>query len=389
MARSRVHDVVIYGATGFTGELVAAYFARHVSIDRTPWAIAGRNRDKLLALRDRLAKIHAGCARVPILVAATEDRASLAALSKNAKVVVTTVGPFARHGEPLFQACAEHGTDYVDSCGEFSFVRAMRAKYAELAQVRGAIMVSCCGVDCIPTDLGLYFTMKRLAAPGPVAAEGLFEFRARPSGGTWNSVLSVIGEQPRPVPLLDPPRPSAGRAVSSAAGRLHRDREFGWVAPLPTLDPEIVLHSAAALDLYGPKFSYAHYLVVRSFPRLLGLALGAASVGAVAQLSTGRRLLGGLLAPGRGPSEEQRKRSWFRLRLRARHERGELETEVRGGDPGYDETAKMLAESALCLAVDRARLPSRAGVLTPACAFGDVLLGRLQRAGLVFEVVRP
>jgi len=393
MTRSRVHDIVIYGATGFTGELVAQYFAQHVSLDRTPWAIAGRSREKLLALRERLAKLHPVCARLPIVVASTEDRASLVALSKNAKVVLTTVGPFAKHGEPLFQACAEHGTDYVDSSGEFSFVRKMRELYADRARASGAIMVSCCGVDSIPTDLGLYYTLKQLRARsaahelGAVSVEGLFEVRARPSGGTWNSLLSVMGELSLVPSSVPPPRAEAGRSVTRVDGRPHRDRELGWVLPFPTIDPEIALHSAAALALYGPALSYGHYLVVRSLPRLMLLGLGLGSVATVAQLSVGRKLLGRALTPGTGPSEAQRARSWFKLRFRAQHADGELTCEVRGGDPGYTETAKMLAESALCLAVDRARLPARAGVLTPACAFGDVLLARLVRAGIVFEVV--
>ena len=393
MTRSRVHDVVLYGATGFTGELVARYFAQHVSLDRTPWAIAGRSREKLLLLREQLAKQHPVCARLPIVVASTEDRASLAALTKNARVVVSTVGPFAQHGEPLFQACADHGTDYVDSCGEFSFVRNMRARHEERARARGALMVSCCGVDSVPTDLGLYFTLKQLALEsggkieGPVAVEGLLEVRARPSGGTWRSLLSVMGELPSTPSHVAPPAAGEGRTLTRVLGRPHRDRELGWVVPLPTLDPEIALTSAAALTKYGPSLSYAHYLVVRTLPRMALLGVGLGGMAASAQMPLGRSLLGKLLRPGEGPSEAERKRSWFRLRMRAKHAAGELQTEISGGDPGYDETAKMLSESALCLAVDRARLPARAGILTPACAFGDVLLKRLQRAGIAFRVV--
>lgn len=388
MSRSRVHDVVIYGATGFTGELVAAYFARNVPLDRTSWAIAGRNRDKLVAVRERLSKINDACARVPIVIASSADRAALVAMVKNARVVVSTVGPFALHGEPLFRACAEQGTDYIDSTGEFSFVRAMLARYGETAAKSGAIMVSCCGVDSIPTDLGLYFTLRELApkSGAEVEVEGLFDVRARPSGGTWNSLLSALGEL-RHAPALVPVPAAEGRSVERSPERVHRDRELGWVVPLSTVDPEIALRSAAALPWYGARFRYAHYLVVRTLPRLFALGAAAGSLTLAAQLALGRALLGRLLPSGRGPSEEQRARNWFRLRFRARSEAGELVSEVRGGDPGYDETAKMLAESALCLAVDRARLPARAGVLTPACAFGDVLLARLQRAGLVFEVV--
>ena len=388
-SRSRVHDVVIYGATGFTGELVASYFAEHVPLHQTSWALAGRNREKLAAVRDRLTRIQPACARLPLLVASTDDRAALSALAMNARVVVTTVGPFARHGAPLFRACAEHGADYIDSTGEFSFVRAMRERHGRDAEESGCIMVSCCGVDSIPTDLGLFFTLRELRArgiEGPVDVEGLFEVRARPSGGTWNSMLSALGEL-RAAPPNVPPPEANGRSVRRAPERPHRDRELGWVVPFTTIDPEIALRSAAALDWYGSPFTYAHYLVVRTIPRLIALGAGAATVTAAAQLSVGRALLGQLLPSGRGPSAEQRKQHWFKLRFRARHAGGELVTEVRGGDPGYDETAKMLAESALCLAVDRARLPATAGVLTPACAFGEILLSRLQRAGLVFEVL--
>ncbi|HEX5660274.1 MAG TPA: saccharopine dehydrogenase, partial [Polyangiales bacterium] len=294
---------------------------------------------------------------------------------------------------PLFATCAEHGTDYVDSTGEFSFVRTMRARYGERARETGAIMVSCCGVDSIPTDLGLFYTVLQMAArghgqgDGPMTVEGLFETRARPSGGTWNSVLSVMGEIREAPARVAPPRAREGRRVSRVEGKLHRDREFGWVLPFSTIDPEIALHSAAALPEYGEDFSYAHYLVLRSLPKVIGLGVGMGGIALLAQAELGRKLLGRALVSGKGPSEAERKKSWFKLRLRAQRGSFQLQTEVRGGDPGYDETAKMLSESALCLAVDRARLPAQRGVLTPACAFGEVLLKRLSRAGLVFETV--
>lgn len=171
------------------------------------------------------------------------------------------------------------------------------------------------------------------------------------------------------------------------AARPHRDSDVGWVVPFPSVDPEITLASAAGLDVYGPDFRYAHYLVVRTLPRVVGLLTGAVVVMGAAQLAPTRALLGRLLTPGEGPSEEERARAWFKVRFRAHHHGQVFRTEVSGGDPGYTETAKMLSESALCLAQDRERLPAKAGVLTPASAFGDVLVDRLQRAGLVFRVV--
>jgi short subunit dehydrogenase-like uncharacterized protein len=388
MTRARVHDIVLYGATGFTGGLVAEYLAKHASLDRTPWAIAGRSREKLHALRARLAKVRPGCEALPIIVAATEDRASLAAMAKNARCVVSTVGPFARHGEPLFAACAEHGTDYIDSTGEPSFVRAMLERHGARALERGALMVSCCGVDSIPTDLGAYFTMRELKPQGPVALEGLFEFNGRPSGGTLQSIMAVmegpLGGAPRELPA------GPGRRASMAAARVHRDAELGWVVPLPSVDPEIALRSAAELPLYGPDFRYAHYLVARSLGRLMAIGLGVGGLFAAAQTAPTRALIAKLVQPGTGPSPEQREKGWFRVRFRASSVEGAgpvLVTEVAGGDPGYDETARMLGECALSMVQDRARLPSQAGVRTPACAFGDILLERLMKAGLSFRVV--
>ncbi len=386
--RSRPYDVVIYGATGFTGGLVAEYFARHVSSDRTPWAIAGRNRDKLLRVRERLAKIQPSCAQIPIVVAATEDASALTAMVKSTSVLVTTVGPFARFGEPLFAACAEHGTDYVDSTGEPAFVDEMRERYSARALGTGAIMVSCCGFDSIPTDLGVYFSMRELAPSGPVTLTGQCSIRARASGGTWHSALEAMRDagptlkaQSKPVEVKN------GRRVSGRKPKLERVPGLGWLVPFPTIDPQIALRSAAALPMYGPDFSYAHTLVLSSIARVIALGAGAAALYALAQLALTRAWLGKMLTAGQGPSEEERARSWFRVRFVAQHAGDELVTEVSGGDPGYDETAKMLSESALCLAQDREKLPSRAGVLTPAVAFGDVLIARLVRAGMVFRVV--
>lgn len=386
--RSRPYDVVIYGATGFTGGLVAEYFARNVSADLTPWAIAGRNREKLLRVRERLAQIQPSCAQIPILEAATEDAHAIAAMVKAASVVITTVGPFARFGEPVFAACAEHGTDYIDSTGEPAFVENMRSRYSARALNTGAILVSCCGVDSIPTDLGVYFTMRELAPSGPVSVTGQFAFRGRASGGTWHSVLeamrnvgSTLKSQSKPFEAKN------GRRVSRRKPKLRHEPELGWLVPFPTIDPEIALRSAAALPMYGPDFSYSHTLVLSRLASVLGLFAGAGALFALSQLDLTRAWLGSLLTPGEGPSEEERARSWFRIRFVAEHAGDELVTEVSGGDPGYEETAKMLSEAALCLAQDRDRLPARAGVLTPAVAFGDVLIARLQRAGLVFRVV--
>jgi short subunit dehydrogenase-like uncharacterized protein len=156
--------------------------------------------------------------------------------------------------------------------------------------------------------------------------------------------------------------------------------------PFPTIDPQTVLRSARALDRYGPEFSYGHYLVAKRLPMLVGLAAGGAGLIALAQIPPARDQLLKLKSSGSGPSAEEREKAWFRVRFRARSGSGaEVRTQVSGGDPGYGETSKMLAESALCLAFDE--LPARSGQLTPAVAMGEALLGRLQAAGIKFEVL--
>jgi short subunit dehydrogenase-like uncharacterized protein len=180
------------------------------------------------------------------------------------------------------------------------------------------------------------------------------------------------------------PRPD-GRRVRGVQGNPHRDDEAGgWVAPFPTIDPQTVLRSARALDRYGPDFSYSHYIVVKQLPVLVGMGVGAGTVIALAQLKPTRDLLLKLKDPGEGPTPEQREKAWFKVKMVGEGGGKRVVAEVTGGDPGYGETSKMLAESALCLAHDE--LSERAGQLTPAVAMGDALISRLQAAGIGFTV---
>jgi short subunit dehydrogenase-like uncharacterized protein len=211
-----------------------------------------------------------------------------------------------------------------------------------------------------------------------------------PSGGTYRSaiiIMSRIRQAARAAAerrRLEPDPP--GRRVRGVVGRPHHDPVAGgWVLPFPTIDPQTVLRSARALERYGPDFVYSHYLVAKRLPVLAGLAAGAGAAAALAQLPPAREMLLRLRDPGDGPTPEQRARSWFKVKFLGRAEGRRVVTEVSGGDPGYTETSKMLAESALCLAHDF--LPDRMGQLTPAVAMGQALTDRLQRAGIRFEIV--
>jgi short subunit dehydrogenase-like uncharacterized protein len=385
----REHDVVVFGATGFTGALTAEYLARHAPA-QTRWALAGRNRGKLESVRERLAEIDPARAELPLLIADVNDPASLRAVAESAKVVITTVGPYIFYGEPLVAACAAAGTDYVDLTGEPEFVDLMWLRYHEQAQRSGARLVHSCGFDSIPYDLGALYTVEKLPEGAPIALEGFVRIGGTFSGGTYHSAVQIMGRLRQGMRVARERRQKesrpADRKVRGVPGKPHRSSVGGgWAVPLPTIDPQTVLRSARALERYGPEFTYSHYFVSKQLPTLVALGAGAGTMIALAQLPPTRKMLLKLKDPGDGPSPEQRERAWFRVRFAGRSDGERIVTEVSGGDPGYGETSKMLAESALCLAHDE--LPERAGQLTPAVAMGDPLIDRLRRAGIQFGVV--
>jgi len=375
----RPHDVVLFGATGFTGGLTAEYLAANAGTTR--WALAGRNQAKLEAVRSRLGS------DVPVLLADIDDVQSIRRVADSARVVISTVGPYINYGEPMVAACAAAGTDYIDLTGEPEFVDLMWLRYHREAERTGARLVHSCGFDSIPYDLGALYTVERLPAGAPIRLEGFVRAGGTFSGGTYHSAvhgmsrlrqsIKVGGERRR-----EEARPTDRRVRGETRPPHHDDTAGGWVLPLPTIDPQTVLRSARALDRYGPDFTYGHYLVVKQLPVLAGLVAGAAGLIALAQLPPTRDLLLKLKDPGEGPTPEQRSKAWFRVRFKGESDGHSIVTEVTGGDPGYGETSKMLAESALCLAHDD--LPARAGQLTPAVAMGQALIDRLTRAGIGF-----
>ncbi|WP_326769202.1 saccharopine dehydrogenase NADP-binding domain-containing protein [Streptomyces sp. NBC_01591] len=384
----RPYDVILFGATGFVGALTAEYLAAHAP-SGCRWAVAGRDRDKLERLRERLAAIDPRCADLPLLHADADDEHSLRELAESAHVVATTVGPYVWYGEKLVAACAEAATDYADLTGEAEFVDRMYLEHDARARETGARIVHACGFDSVPHDLGVYFTVQQLPQGVPLTVDGFVRSNAVFSGGTFASALTAMGRGPRMLRAarerrLHEPRLVARRA-RAPLGAPHFSTETGtWALPLPTLDAQVVGRSARALARYGPDFRYRHFASVRHLPVALG---GTAAVGALlgaAQVPAARSWLMDRYEPGKGPDAERRRRSWFTVRFVGEGGGHRVFTEVSGGDPGYDETAKMLAQSALCLALDE--LPPTSGQVTTAAAMGDALLERLRAAGLRFRV---
>ncbi len=383
---TRELDILLLGATGFTGGLVAHELAQRTRGTRLRWGIAGRDTARLEQLAARLPE------RPAVVHVDVTDPASLEAMARSTRVLATTVGPYARLGVDVARACAEHGTHYADITGEEGFVRTLERDIDPIARANGATMVVCCGFDSVPHDLGVRFAVSHLPDDADIVMRGYVRARGRMSGGTARTALDTLSGATRIPPRIDT-APDDARPVDRLVLGAHRpERLGGWAVPMPTVDPLIVLRSARVLPGYGRLFVYGHFAHVRRTATLVagGLALGTAAL--AARTGPGRAALERLLpSPGEGPDEAARATGRFTVLLvgtaHGEHEENDVRiiARVRGGDPGYGETSRMLAEAALTLASDER--PEVTGVVTPAVGLGVPYQRRLEASGMRFEIV--
>jgi len=401
----RVHDLVVYGATGFVGRLVAGYLAERVP-GSLRVGLAGRSRDRLLSVRQQLG---APAQHWPLLVADSADAAALAELAAASRVLVSTVGPYLRYGMPVVEACARAGTHYADLTGEVLFHRGAIDRVDGIARESGARIVHSCGYDSVPSDLGVLLLAERareLDAGGLTDVLLIATARGGISGGTVDSMRAQF-EEVRLDPArrrvlgdpyaLSPDRGSEPTAAQPAdsppPGR--RGPDGVWTAPfvMASYNTRIVRRSNALQGhAYGRGLRYGEVMGLGAGPRGAVAAVGvtAALAGLVTAFQNPpvRAVLDRVLPkPGSGPSARSRARGWFRMDIEAGTESGRrLRAAVSGsGDPGYAATAVMLAESGMCLADDGDGLPVRFGCLTPATAFGGALVERLCAAGHTYQ----
>jgi len=402
----RAFDVILYGATGFVGRQTARYFAQHAKGLR--WAIAGRSAAKLQALRDELATAAPG-----IVVADAGDAAALVALAAQARVVLSTAGPFARFGSELVAACVRRGTHYVDITGETPWVRQLIDRHHTAAAKNGTRIVPGCGFDSVPSDLGAWLVAQALwqqHGERCTSVKAAFSMRGGLNGGTAASMLNAFDEGVQ-VQLDDPfllnpagTAPADLEPHRDPAGA-RRDADFdAWLAPflMGQINTRVVRRSAALLAAnesangpYAKDFTYQEYARVgRGAGGALAatsLALGMAAGRAAMSLAPLRRIAARFVPePGAGPSERAMDKGSFRCDLVGVGERGTLERgRIAGrGDPGNRATTIFVCEAALALAQGGPSLPGGAdfgGVLTPATALGSALAERLRAAGMTVE----
>jgi short subunit dehydrogenase-like uncharacterized protein len=414
-AAEREFDLVLYGATGFVGKLTAEYLARVGAGVRI--ALAGRSTDRLRTVRDTLGD---GAADWPLLAAEASQPSTLEAMAERTRVVVTTVGPYAKYGLPLVAACAAAGTDYADLCGEAYFIRNTIDLFHKQAVDTGARIVHACGFDSIPSDLTVYALYRKAAEDGTgELAETTFVIRGFSGGFSGGTVASGVelfqtaSTDPDVRRLLgDPYSLSTDRGAESDLGA-QPDlpwRRGGTIAPelaglwtagflMAPSNTRIVRRSNALQDwAYGRRLRYSEAMSLGS-----SIAAPVASAGLTGALNATfglgsrffrvlpRRLVDRALPkPGTGPSEKARERGYYKAETYTTTTSGAryVATIAQGGDPGYKATSVLLGESGLALALDRDRLSDLRGVLTPAAAMGDALLARFPECGVSLHTAR-
>jgi short subunit dehydrogenase-like uncharacterized protein len=406
---TRELDIVVFGASGFVGRLTAGHLAAH-SPRGTRIGLAGRSLERLAEVREGLGDAAGGW---PLIVADVDDRATLESMASRTRVLATTVGPYAKYGLGVVEACASAGTDYVDLTGEVLFVRESLDHWADVARESGARIVHSCGFDSVPSDLGVLLLAEQAAVDG----EGTLEetvlvvrsFGGGVSGGTIDSArtmsMAVADDRSLAQVLGDPYALSPDRDSEpetrqpSDVARIRHSPGLGtWVGPfvMASYNTRIVRMSNALQDwAYGRTFTYGEEMAyggdvlapVRAAAVNVGLAAGVAAFA----FGPTRAVLDRFLPkPGEGPDERTRTEGHFTVEVRTRTTSGARYGVVIAaqGDPGYAATAVMLGESALALVHDRDRLPDRAGVLTAASGIGSVLADRLRAQGFSITVDR-
>ena len=403
-------DLVVFGATSFVGQILCRYLLDQFGVGGTlRWAAAGRSGEKLQSLRDGLG---GAAGQLPLVVADASDPASLEAMCDQARVIVSTVGPYALYGEPLVKACAGSGTDYCDLTGEVQWIRRMIDRYEQAAKESGARIVHCCGFDSIPSDLGVHFlqreSMRRLGQPCTRVKMRVRAMRGGFSGGTAASLMNAIKEASSDPALrkelanpysLCPKGDRRGPRQPSVKAAEFDDSFGAWVAPfvMSAINTRIVHRSNALLaHAYGRDFVYDEAVLAgkgtKGRVNATGMAMALGAFVVAGALRPTRWVLErfALPAPGEGPSPEAQEKGFFDLRFHGETGDGRrLRAKVTGDrDPGYGSTAKMLGQAAACLAQDVGRGDKPGGFWTPATIFGDRLIERLQAdAGLSFDVL--
>jgi len=400
--KSKEFDIIIWGATGFTGRLVAEYIYKNYSSEKLSWAIAGRDKKKLINVRDKIADEN-----IPIIIADSFDEMSLTKMTQKTKVICSTVGPYSKYGSLLVKSCIKTNTHYCDLAGEAQWIRKIVDTYHQEAKNKKIRIVNSCGFDSIPSDIGVYFIHKNLPDVNiklDNISMRLSGFKGSLSGGTYASMNNIITEASKDSHVrkiltnpygLNPEGQRTGPDKRDLNKVKYDEDSKSWIAPfmMAGINTKIVRRSNALSNYsYGKNFTYDESVMTgdgfkgrtKAIMSVLPLFFLTAKPGSLL-----KRIINYFTPkPGQGPNENERENGYFSMRFYIRYnDKSRALVRVTGDrDPGYGSTSKMLAESAICLSKDS--LKDTYGVITPSIAMGDQILDRLQaKAGLTFKFI--
>ena len=399
---SKEFDIIIWGATGFTGRLVAEYIFKNYSSEKLNWAIAGRDKKKLINVRDEIADEN-----IPIIIADSFDEVSLTKMTQKTKVICSTVGPYSKYGSLLVKSCIKTNTHYCDLAGEAQWIRKIVDTYHQEAKNQKTRIVNSCGFDSIPSDIGVYFIHKNLPDINiklDKISMRVSGFKGSLSGGTYASMNNIITEASKDPLIrkiltnpygLNPQGQRSGPDKRDLNKVKYDEDSKSWIAPfmMAGINTKIVRRSNALSNYsYGKNFTYDESVMtgdgfrgrIRAIISVLPLIFLSAKPGSLL-----KRIFNFFTPkPGQGPNENERENGYYSMRFYIRYnDKSRALVRVTGDrDPGYGSTSKMLAESAICLSKDS--LKDTYGVITPSIAMGDQILDRLQaKAGLTFKFI--
>ena len=393
-------DVIIWGASGFTGRLVAEYLFQNYNKDELNWAIAGRDIKKLIKIRDQYLDQN-----IPVIIANSFDEVSLDKMTKRTKVICTTVGPYAKYGSQLVKSCVKSKTHYCDLAGEAQWIRKMIDIYHEAATENQIKIVNSCGFDSVPSDLGVYYIHKYLSKKNLSIKMRVTGAKGTYSGGTYASMQNIIKDAYKDREVrksltnpygLNPEGQQDGLDKRDLRSVKYDKKIKSWISPflMAGINTRIVRRSNALSNFsYGKKFQYDEAVMTGKGlkGRLNGIILSIPLMFLAAKPGSFINKIFNIISPkpGQGPNKKERENGYFSFRFFVFDKEGEESIfKVTGDkDPGYGSTSKMLAESAVCLAKDK--LDNRYGLLTPSYAMGDNILNRLiLKAGLTFNKIK-
>lgn len=399
---SKEFDIIIWGATGFTGRLVAEYIFKNYSSGKLNWAIAGRDKKKLINVRDKIADEN-----IPLIIADSFDEVSLTKMTQRTKVICSTVGPYSKYGSLLVKSCIKTNTHYCDLAGEAQWIRKIVDTYHQEAKNKKIRIVNSCGFDSIPSDIGVYFIYKNLPDVNiklDKISMRVSGFKGSLSGGTYASMNNIITEASKDRLIgkiltnpygLNPEGQRSGPDKRDLNKVKYDEDSKSWIAPfmMAGINTKIVRRSNALSNYsYGKNFTYDESIMtgdgfrgrIRAIISVLPLIFLSAKPGSLL-----KRIFNFFTPkPGQGPNENERENGYYSMRFYIRYnDKSRALVRVTGDrDPGYGSTSKMLAESAICLSKDS--LKDTYGVITPSIAMGDQILDRLQaKAGLTFKFI--